>query len=215
VAGPHVVLAVPEGWTEAPLPAPDPSQTSGIRVLAWKAWAPSAKGGDAGSHPGSLVAGCFGADLGTWTPEAEPFVLERLGAMVSSTAIRATGVGECRVESTVHEGGFTTQRIVGAGEAEHQLSARTFLGFVEGEHAASGRLVGCLALCASDLPHCERSVDGATVSAVFVPSPEPTLSVRAVVAMAHHPGTTLATALGGSLLLGLAAVLTRRRPRTK
>jgi hypothetical protein len=142
-------------------------------------------------------------------------VLDRLGAVVSSTAVRVARVGGRRVVSTEHTGATTSERIEGAGDATGQLVAKTFLGFVDGGHGSPGPLVGCFALCTTDLPACAPSVEHATVDAAFVAPPAPTLAVRAVVAMAHHPSVTAASALTASLLAGVVAVATRRRPRTK
>jgi len=142
-------------------------------------------------------------------------VLERLGAVVSSTALRVARVGGRRVASTERTGASTSERIEGAGDAQGQLVARTFLGFVDGGDVSPGPLVGCFALCMSDLAACAPSVEGASVEATFVAAPRPTLGVRAVVAMAHHPSLTATSALTLSLVAAVVALATRRRPRTK
>jgi hypothetical protein len=117
--------------------------------------------------------------------------------------------------STEHVGARTSERIEGVGDAAGQLVAKTFLGFVDAGDGSPGSLVGCFALCTVDLPACEPSVERAGVEAAFVAPPQPTLAVRAVVAMAHHPSFTAASVLTLSLLAGVMAVATRRRPRTK
>jgi hypothetical protein len=209
-----VDLPVPRGWTAFALAPPSLASAEAIRVLEWGTWAPaSAEGAPAGAS--ALVAACFAGDASSWTPEAEPIVLERLGAVVSSTALRVARVGERRVASTEHTGTETTERIEGAGDAAGQIAARTFLGFVDAGEGSAGLLVGCFALCTKDLAACGPSVERATVAAPFVPAPKPTLTVRAVVAMAHHPSVTAFSALTFALLAGVVAVATRRRPRTK
>jgi hypothetical protein len=212
--GIRVDLPIPSGWTALSLPPPSLASAEQIRVLEWQAWAPAST---EGAPPGSsaLVAACFAGETSAWTPEAEPIVLERLGAVVSSTALQVARVGERRVVSTEHTGTSTRERIEGTGDAAGQIAARTFLGFVDAGDGSAGLLVGCFALCTKDLAACGPSVEGATVAAEFVPAPRPTLAVRAVVAMAHHPSITAASALTLSLLAGVVAVATRRRPRTK
>ena len=224
---PHVVLEIPEGWRETPLAPPDLSQAAGVRVLTWKAWAPKSLApgtlGDPPNPPGiptgtpELVAGCFGSETGTWTAEAEPLVLERLRAMVSSTALRVARVGEYRVAESTRRGHLTTERLEGTGD-ERPLAAQVSLGFVHADAAKGARaepmLVGCFALC-SDRSQCEKTVEGATVAAEFVPPPGATLSLQALVTMVHHPSASLAVAVSCSLLMGAVLVITRRRPRTK
>jgi hypothetical protein len=211
VTPPRVLVTVPDGWPRVAFAPPDLSHTGSIQVLAWEAWGPSpplATGG-------GLVAACMARDTGTWTPEAEPLVLERLDALVSSTALRMARIGGQRVVTTERDARLTSQRLEGAGDAEHLLAARTFLGFVGGRDAPSGSLVGCFALCVADLPRCGASIEKATMSAEFVPPPPATLALRAVVSMVQHPSLTLAVALSFSLLACTALVVTRRRPRTK
>jgi hypothetical protein len=212
--GIRVELPIPRDWAPTSIAPPDLASTTQVHILAWQAWAPTTEPG-ASARPGSLVAACFTGETGGWTPEAEPVVLDRLGAVVSSTAVRVGGVGARRVASTEHTGASTSEHIVGAGDAEGRLVARTFLGFVDAGDGSAGPLVGCFALCTRDLAACEPSVEKATMVASFVPAPQPTLAVRAIVAMAHHPSVTAASALTFSILAGVVALVTRRRPRTK
>jgi hypothetical protein len=205
---PHVVLRVPAGWRETALSPPDLSQTPSVHVLTWNAWGPEAP------TSASLVAGCFGASPGTWTPEAEPIVLERLHATMSGVALRVARVGQSRVMSTSRDGYATREALEGQGDAEGQLSGQDFLGFVASA-GAPPQLVGCFALCTVDLPACDASVKEATVAAEFVPPPAPTLSLRAVLAAVHHPKTSLGVALTLCFALATLLVATRRRPRTK
>jgi hypothetical protein len=183
-----------------------------VNVLVWQAWGPP--GPSAESARSGLVGACFAGQTSSWTPEAEPVVLERLDAVVSSTALRVARFGERRVVSTEHTDTMVSQRLVGKGAAEDQLVARTFLGFTDPGGGAP-ELVGCFVLCVGELPECRADVEDARVEAVFVPPPPPTLAVRAVVAMAHHPSLTLSSTLTLALLAALVAVATRRRPRTK
>jgi hypothetical protein len=204
----RILVTVPEGWTAAPVAPPDLSQTPEVRVLGWQAWnAP-----DEASH---FVAACFDRDTRAWTEEAEPIVLERLRATVSSTALRIARVGGVRVRSIEHAGGLTSEWLDGTGDAGTELTARTFLGFVDTGEVAARRLVACFALCASDRHACQASVDGASVDGTFVRAPPPTPTVRALVTMAHHPSATLGSLAILSSLLGILAVVTRKRPRTK
>jgi hypothetical protein len=213
---PHVRLTIPLGWRPDPaLDPPDLSQAIGVRLLNWEAWAKA----DA-SAPGELVAGCWSADPGTWTPEIEPLVLERLTAMVSSVSLRIAQFGEYRALPSTSQGNLTSRRLLGSGDSEHRLSAQIFLGFAArgaGQEAprSSGTLVGCFALCTMDEAQCGGPIEEATVAAQFVPPPGPTLSLSALVAMVHHPTTSLGLVLTFALLVGAGLVVTRRRPRTK
>jgi hypothetical protein len=207
-AEPRVLVRVPDGWHETGLSPPDVSQTPGVHVLAWHAWGP----GDPASA--SLVAGCFEGALGTWTPEAEPIVLERLRAVVAGAAVRVARFGQYRVTSTVRADGVTREILEGQGDAEHQLAAQTFLGFVA---PAGGpqELLGCFALCTVDLPACNPSVADATVAAEFVQPPAASLPLRLIVLAVHHPSTSLGAGLTLCFVFALVLVATRRRPRTK
>jgi len=161
-----------------------------------------------------LVAACFGRETATWTPEAEPIVLERLDAMVSSTAVRVARIGGHRVVAWERDPSLISRLHEGAGDAEHLLVARTFLGFV-GDDARPTRLVGCFALCVPDLESCAKSVERATVTGAFVPPPPPTVPVQAALSLVHHSFFAFTLALVLSLLLGGTLVATRRRPRAK
>jgi hypothetical protein len=204
----RVVVSVPEGWVTAPLAPPDLSPTPDVRVLAWQAWGPPGQGDRA-----SLITACFGGEIHAWTDEAEPIALDRLRAVVSSTALRVARVGGLRIRSGEHAGSVTSERIDGTGDAEGALAARTFLGFVDAGDSA-GHLVGCFALCVRDLD-CQASVDRSTLEGAFVPSPRPTMAVRALVAMVHHPSATFGSMAILSCLLGVVALVTRKRPRAK
>jgi hypothetical protein len=205
----RIVVSVPEGWGTVPLEPPDLSATPGVSVLAWHAWGPLGQGDRA-----ALMTACFGGEIRAWTDEAEPLALDRLRAVVSSTALRAARVGGLRVRSSEHAGSVTSEQIDGAGDAEGALAARTFLGFVDAGDAA-GHLVGCFALCVTNLHGCQASVDRSTLEGAFVPSPRPTTAVRALVAMVHHPTATFGSMAILSCLLGVIALVTRKRPRTK
>jgi hypothetical protein len=108
----------------------------------------------------------------------------------------------------------TSEQIDGSGDAEGVLAARTFLGFVDGGEAA-GHLVGCFALCVADLDTCRESVNGAVLEGAFVPSPRPTMATRALLGVLRHPSAAFGSVAVLSCLLGVVAVATRKRPRTK
>jgi hypothetical protein len=212
----RVLVPVPVSWQNTPLSPPDLSQAAGVRLLSWQAWGPSPTGSEVGKPESGLATACLGRDTATWARELEPIVLERLDAVVSSTALRIARVGGYRVTHLGHEAGAVMeQRLEGAGDAEHRLAARTFLGFVRGAGSSPDQLVGCFALCVDDLPACEGSVERATVEGAFVPPPPATLSVRAAVWTVHHPSVSSTLGVAFVLLAGVALLVTRRRPRTK
>jgi hypothetical protein len=211
----RVLISAPDGWQKTRLLPPDLAQAPGVQLLDWQSWGPDPTSSGVAEAEVGLATACLGRDTATWTPEAEPVVLERLDAEVSSTALRIARVGGYRVGLVVRGAGVVQQRLEGAGDAQHLLAARTFLGFVRGTDALSTQLVGCFALCVNDLSGCEGSVERATVEAAFVPPPPPTFSVRAAVWTVHHPSASLTLGLAFALFAGVALVLTRRRPRTK
>jgi hypothetical protein len=206
----RILVRAPEGWVTAPLAPLDLSQTPDVEVLQWQAW--GSKGSGEAVH---LVAACFGGETRAWTDEAEPMVLDRLRAVVSSTALRVARVGGLRVQSTERAGHVISERLEGAGDAQGELVARAFLGFVDAGKATAGHLVGCFVLCVADPAGCRSSVDGAAMEGAFVPSPRPTMEVRAILAMVHHPSATYGSMALVCGLLGVIAIVTRKRPRTK
>jgi hypothetical protein len=200
----HVLVVPPPGWTAQELAPPDLSQAPQVTLVQWEAWGP---GGDPRKR---LVAACFTVVAATWTDELQPIALAKVVALASSTALAITSVGTLRPRSTSHARNVLDQRLEGAGEAEGQLAARILLGF---EAGTPPRLAGCYLLCT--LGECDTSIDRAIAPGPYVPPPAPSLALRAVVALVHHPLAATWTLLGLSCLLVTIAVVTRKRPRAK
>jgi len=196
----------PAGWLRVDIPAPDLPPDSELSIDAWTAW----------EEPGRaahLVSGCLGVDLRTWADEAAPLALERVVATTSSVATRLASVGTLRVRGEEHRGNVVVQELTGAGDSVGKLSARAFLGFVGPPDRP--HLEGCFLLCAPTSPSCESSLASAAPGEEFVSPPVTSTPLRAIVSAVHHPRAVVLGSLMLAVALGIVAIWTRPRPRTK
>jgi hypothetical protein len=198
-------VRAPLGWTVDVLPPPDLSQVPQIALEQWSVW-----GGPQGEDRARLVAACFATEAQAWAPEMDPLALEKLEGMAASTAVRVSGVGTMRSRSTGRGASLVEERLDGTGEAEGLLRAHLFLGFVATRQGTALR--GCYALCSGGAA-CEASVDDATLRGSYLQPPGPSLTLRALLAIVHHPACVGWTLAGLSCLLCVVAIATRRRPR--
>ena len=185
---------------------PDVSSSPRVHVASWEAW----RSADGDAH---LVAACFDVTTGGWTPDADELARGKLHEAIAQTATRAVGFGTLTVtarDDDTHAAAFRDYE----GHGEASLVARSAQGFVG---AAEPTLASCFALCADRAGpgRCDAAARAAHFSRDFVPAPAPGLGLRALGALAHHPG---ATAWGGAALLvvlGALAVATRKRPKRR
>lgn len=208
----RVVVDAPADWTAATLEPPDLSQSPQIALVAWRAWRPA-------DAPARLVTACFSAATGTWTPEAEPIVLDKLAQVATSTALRVAEVGALHAAAPAHLGDVASQRLESRA-GQPFLVARTFLGFQE------PGVVACFALCVSPdptpaasgakaeaEPACAASVEGARLEGALGAPPRPGLGLTVTMAAVHHPRVAAGFVVGLAALGAMLAVATRRRPR--
>ncbi len=192
-----VRLAPPPEWTQdEAFGPPDLSQTPQLITAQWRAWT---------RDRAELVAACFEARLGTWSPEMEPLALERLASLAAATVRRTEPDAPLHVTATTREADVAMQSLDGAG-----ASARTWLAFTRTGDDGYAAL-GCMASCAHG--PCEAIVAQARLVGPRVPPPPLSLPLRALLALVHHPRATALASATFAFLVGALAVATRRRPR--
>lgn len=190
--------ASPAGWIAGDLAPPDLSQSPQLALTEWSALR-SPEG------TSQLVTACFETPLSSWSAEVEPIALDKIASMALSTALRMRPDASLTPKETRREENVTTQSLAG-----NATRAKTSLGFVRHDDATFAH--ACILVCTGD--GCPATDDAAPANA-YVAAPSASFTLRALLAAVHHPR---ATALGGAGLacaIGAAAVLTRRRPRTR
>jgi hypothetical protein len=199
-AVPRLAVAAPPGFAEdgARLPPPDLTESPQIVLESWHVDA---------DGPAMLVSACFGGQTGTWLPEADEIALQKLSQITLSTAIRGGLDVSMRPVGDARDGAVRTQTLDG-GQGRDGLRAKTLLGFEEG-----GAVHGCFALCVRGDARCKAAADGARLEGTLVEPPRPNLAMRAVAWAVHHPHEAAAGIVALFVLCGIAAILTRKRPR--
>ena len=196
----------PQGWSRVEVARPLLDASPAIAVDRWEAW------GSPTDASARLLAGCFGRDLGTWTSEATPIVLERLAATIAAVAGRLESPGGLRVVAEKHSDRVTEQTLRGTAGLEGRADARTFLAFTKvGDRP---RLRACFVLCTRPTPACEDAMSLASVASSDVPPP-PSVPLRAVVFAVHHPRAATFSLVALFFVAGIVAVWKRPRPRRK
>jgi len=144
-----------------------------------------------------------------------PAIEARTAAVMNGSAERLVGlpVEAARIPDT-KEGHFTL-RPAGSPDAAPPLGiARTFLGWNDGSVAT------CFAICAArkdeepSARRCDASVLGARLEGSLGPPPAG-MVLGAVTWAVHNPSQTAAWAAGVAFVLGLVAIASRRRPRSR
>lgn len=191
---------LPRGYAPDPgaVAAPDLTQTPSVALEQWDA-ACSADG--CGKQ---VVAACFRASAGTWSPEVDDLVHGKLADVTSNAAYRARGDGSLHVASVA-----PGQRVL-EGDG---LAAKTLVGFTSGG-AVHACFVACIGPRGAAAP-CREYVDAARLTGPIVAAPETSASLAAVVAMVHHPRETFVCFVAFVCAMGLAAIALRPRPRRR
>ncbi len=193
---------IPDETLEPPALSASPQ----IHLLSWQAWRTT-------DNKGELVSGCFELPTTTWAPDADALALGKLQETIAGTAVRAVKFGDLAVtgQRLLRPG---TERTL-AGHGEVTLDARATQGFVLDTRGHV--LVSCFALCgdANEPSRCAEAVHDARLPSTFVAPPEPSLALRAVLLLVHHPNQTAAGLLTLTLLAGAAAIATRKRPKRR
>lgn len=208
---PRVVAEPPPGWVSAEIEAPKIAESAGAVMTQWQA----VRAEDGGA---ALVTGCVATPVPGWVDDMRPAVEARTTALAGAAAARITGVPiDVRAESSL-----APERPQGvfALRAANDLagpvigSARTFLGFDE------ARVFTCFATCAnrprastSGHEACARAVASARLDGSG-PPPPPGLGLRGATWAVHHPRPFAVGAGLVVIVLGILAVVTRRRPRS-
>jgi len=191
----------PRGWiADESLGAPDLSQSPQVACTEWSALRPP-------EGPARLVAACFETPIASWSAEIEPMALDKIASMALSTALRVRSDATLAPIATQHAEDVTTQSLEGQA-----ARAKTSLGFVQHDGASFAH--ACFLVCAGKDDAC-AIVDRATPRGAYVRAPQASFALRAILAAVHHPRATAKGALGLACALGAAAVLTRRRQRTR
>ena len=207
--GPIVVAETPPSWVAADVAQPPLAGTSGARFTQWEA---------VRSPDGSaaLVRACVETPIPGWVPDMRTAVEARANALAMATAERTSGAQAERRD----EGHRPLVRTMGAPEGSPPIgAARTFLGFDDHEVAT------CFAVCTTKSvahpasphplqPTCESAVASAHLTGGTNP-PKPGLVVGAASWAVHHPVRTAAGSAFAACVLGVLAVVVRRKPRSR
>ena len=204
----RVVTAPPaEGtWTAATdLAQPVLTGGAGAKFVQWDA--------TRDAHDAMLVTSCVATPIPGWVEDMRPTVEGRTVAMMNAAAERVVGVP---VDSHAEDGHFSL-RIAGSAERAAPAGvARTFVGWNDDQ------VVTCFTLCArpnrSAAAGNERACDASALSAHLdgtTAAPPPGLLLGSLTWAVHHPTTTVTWAGAVVFVLGVVAVASRRRPRSR
>lgn len=205
---PSVAAELPPGWIEA---APEVSRPpigtgSGSVFTQWQAWR-------APRTSETLLLGCVATPIPGWVDDMRPSVDARTVALMNASVERVVGVP---VETRDMAGHFAL-RPVGAPEGAPWVGVgRTFVGW------DPQNVVTCFSACATpkrdnvaDVRRiCDPSVLGARLEG-GTPPPPSGLTLGAVTWAVHHPSTSVRWGAALVFALGVIAVASRRRPRSR
>lgn len=161
----------------------------------------------------TLLLGCVATPIPGWVDDMRPTVDARTLALLDASA---EGVAGVPVETRSASGHFLL-RTVGAPEGAPPLGiGRTFVGF--GEHD----VVTCFAACvvpkgsadATTPRACDASVLAARLEGDRAPPPAG-IALGALTWAVHHPATAVTWGAVLTFALGVVAVASRRRPRSR
>ncbi len=210
---PQVAFEPPPGFVVIPQVAseiapPPIGGGSGARFTEWKA-SRSALTGDV------LLAACVATPIPGWVDDMRPFVDARTTAITSASAERVVGVP---VETReVEGGGHFYLRPVGAPPDSPRVGiARTFVGWDRTD------VVTCFVTCATPkgvargtaARGCDSSVLTARLEGGSGPPP-PGIVLSAVTWAVHHPSAAVTWGVSLAFALGVVAVVSRRRQRSR
>lgn len=208
---PSVATEPPPGFSEATAVVAQPSiggrdSPSGSIFTQWNAWrAPTTKE--------TLLLGCVATPVPGWVEDMRPTVEARTLSVLDASAERVVGAP---IEARALAGHFAL-RTVGAPEGAASVGiGRAFVGFGERE------VVTCFAACvvpkndadATTARSCDASVLSAQLKGDREP-PRPGIVLGALTWAVHHPGTAVTWGGIAAFALGVVAVASRRRPRSR
>lgn len=199
---PVVVAEPPPAWVAAEIARPPIAASTGA---AWSSWSAARSPAD----DAALVSACVAAPVPGWVEDMRPAFAARTVAIAGATAERIVGLpveaSEAGDHLALHPVG-RSEPVVGA--------ARTFLAF-EGTSAFT-----CFIVCAARK---EPNAAAATCNEVVVHArleggdapPRPGVALRAVTWAVHNPRPTALAFGAATVLAGVIAVVTRRKPRAR
>lgn len=220
VARPQVAAVIPTGWLPADIERPNIAESSGARYTQWEA-SRSARD-DVG-----LVMGCVATPIPGWVEDMRPAVEGRTVALAGASASKLTGGP---VDARAADDGTLVLRAASDLSGPLVGRARTFIGFDE-SHVLTC-FVSCTATSGVPLRQepaalaaregvgldvastCASIVSGATLEGAL-PPPGPGVALRAATWAVHHPRPTALVGLGLVVMVGILAVVLRRRPRSR
>ena len=203
VASPPRAESSESAWTQAEVERPPLAAGADAIFTQW----------DASRSPvtqETLVTGCVATPIPGWVEDMRPLVDARTVTLMNASAERALGIP---FESRRDDSGQFWLRPVGTPADASSLGlARTFLGWDE------GGVVTCFVICTSPKATRTRACDASVTTARLeggATAPTAGVVLGAVTWGVHHPTTTVTW--GGVLVfaLGVVAVASRRRPRSR
>lgn len=216
MSAPQVEAEAPPSWAAAEIAQPPLAQGSGARFSQWEV-----RRSPGGEH--TLVRACVETPVPGWVQDMRQAVEARGEGVAMATAERTSGGPAERRD----EGEWSSLRAMGAPASAPPIGAmRTFLAFDDRDVAT------CFAVCTSTSTSARRSSDAtpdagaefaspctSLVAAARVTGgtapPPPGLAVAATSWAVHHPTLAAAGAGLAVFLLGLLAVVLRRKPRSR
>jgi hypothetical protein len=203
VLAPRVAAEPPHGWTATEIAKPKIAESSGAHFTSWEALAD-------GKHEAVLVTGCLATPIPGWVEDMRPAVEGRTVAFAGASTSMITGAP---TDARAAQDGLLDLRAANNLAGPVIGRARTFVGFDESS------VFTCFAACGTKTREalhsdCERAVIEARLEGSH-PPPPPGVALRGATWAVHHPRPV---ALGGAALvvvLGVLAVVVRRRPRSR
>lgn len=201
---PYVYVESPPDWVETHVAEPPLSEGSGASLTSFHA----TRSNDASV---TLVSGCVATPVPGWVEDMRPSVENRTTGLLLATSERASGAA---VVPTREPDSSLVLDFADAPRARAGVG-RTFVGF------GDGRIATCFVTCVASRARqetsplaCMRAVATARLENSESPPP-PGLVLGAATWAIHHARTTAGISAATVTLLGVLAVATRKKPRSR